>query len=365
MDPAATIPPPVPRTRVVDSARGPRDHGRSPATGSGSAVLAVFVSVLISAVLSTQAVFARPGQGSLFDRPTENVTPSEIAGQEVVERLGDSVPRDLAFTDQDGRPVVLGRFFSDGKGGKDAGGADAVPVILTFNYSSCPTLCQVQLSGLVDGLKGLGWTPGKEFRIVTIGLDPLELPSRAHQSRNKFVNDYGRKEAAAGWHFLVGNGQKAANIRKAAESVGYPYRRVEDRNEYVHPGVVVVLTPDGRIARYLYGKGGVEFPSGHIKLALIEAADGKIGSPTDRALLNELVLWCFHYDPAGKGYTLAAYRLLQAAAVLMLLVMGIGFWMLKRRERRRRAAGQSDTRPAATAEDAAGIGPAPVQTGST
>src|SRR5262249_9490247 len=150
------------------------------------------------------------------------------------------------------------------------------PVILTLNYSRCPMLCSLELNGLVTALKQLDWTAGTEFKIVTVVLDPGEKPEQARESKARYLRQYGRAGAESGWHFLTGS---EAAIRSVADSVGFSYAYNEKRNEYVHPAATILLSPDGHVARYLYG---IEYHPKTVRLSLVEAGEGKIGSSMDK-----------------------------------------------------------------------------------
>ena len=184
--------------------------------------------------------------------------PKRLEGIDVVEHLNTELPKHVEFNDEQGRRVKLGDYF-DGK----------IPVIVTLNYSGCPMLCSLILNGLVEGLKQVDWTAGKEFRIVTVSIDPAETPEISLRTKQRYVDFYGRPEAREGWHFLTGS---PANVRAVAEAVGFKYGYNEKRKEYVHPAAISLLTPGGRIARYLYG---IEFLPRTLRLSLVEASEGK------------------------------------------------------------------------------------------
>lgn len=232
--------------------------------------------------------------------------PRELEGVGVDEKPGARVPLDLAFTDESGRAVTLGQYFRPGR-----------PVLLTLNYYQCPMLCTLQLNGLVDALRELEWSPGREFEIVTVSINPLETPPLAAGKKKSYLESYGRPGAEAGWHFLVGRQTEIATL---ADAVGFRYRYNEARKEYVHTAAFMLLTPNGVVARYLYG---VMLEPRTVKLALAEASAGKLGSTTDR-----IVLMCFHYDAAAGRYVVAASRLMQAGGFLTTLALGtwLGLW---------------------------------------
>ena len=183
------------------------------------------------------AVFANPvPPGVELDR-TEP-TPKRLLGVDVRERPNQEVAKNARFTDENGRPATIADYL-DGKH----------PVILTLNYIHCPMLCGLELNALVTTLKDLKWTVGKEFRVVTVILDPHETPAQTSKAKARYVREYGRP-AADGWHFLTGSSD---SIHAVAGSVGVTYNYNEARNEYVHPASIMLLTPDGRISRYLFG----------------------------------------------------------------------------------------------------------------
>jgi protein SCO1/2 len=235
--------------------------------------------------------------------------PPELADVGVDEHLGVRLPLELPFLRHDRRPIALGEVFNRGR-----------PVILSLNYSNCPMLCSLQLNGLIDALRELDWTAGQQFDVVSVSIDPLETPQRARQTQQKYVQAYGRPGAGAGWTFLTGSER---SIRALAEVVGFRYHYVRSRGEYAHAAVFMICTADGRISRYLYG---VSFPPTTVRLALVEAGEGTIGTALDQVLL-----YCFHYDSTAGRYALAARKLMKAGGVLTLVVLGLLLARLSRR----------------------------------
>ena len=250
------------------------------------------------------------------DQPVE-----QLEGVEVTEYLGAQVPLDLTFQDEDGNVVALQDYF-DGER----------PVILTLNYYACPMLCTLQLNGLIDGLKKMEWTPGQEFEIVTVSINPTETPRMARLKKQNYIKEYERPSAAAGWHFLVG---EKPNIEALAEPLGFGYRYDEKSNQYAHAAVTYIVTPDGRISRYLYG---IVYDPQTLRLSLVEAADGEVGSSMDQILLA-----CFHFDPDAGRYSLAAFNVMRTGGLLVMLVLGItlgAHWMRERGRGRREEEGE-------------------------
>jgi protein SCO1 len=227
------------------------------------------------------------------------------------ERLNELIPGTLDFRDDRGREVTLARYFERGR-----------PVILTLNYATCPLLCQLQLEGLIRSLRDLQWNVGEEFDVLTVSIDPSETWQQAALAKKRHVQSYGRAGTAAGWHFLTGSD---SNIRQLADAVGFRYRFVEEQGEYAHTAALMICTPEGRVSRYLYG---VEYPPQTVRLSLVEAAEGKIGSTLDQVLL-----FCFHYDAEAGRYGPSARRMMQLGGfvtILVLLATLLPYWFFRR-----------------------------------
>jgi protein SCO1 len=237
--------------------------------------------------------------------------PKQLQDIGVTEHLGAQVPKDLEFIDTEGKTVTLGQYF-DGKR----------PLILTMNYSRCTMLCSPQLNGLFDALEKMKWDIGNQFTMVTVSFDPSETPERAKATKQKYLKLYGRPGAAEGYHFLTG---REKNIKKLAETVGFRYKYDPETGQYNHVAVTMILMPDGRVARYLYG---ILYDQQTIRLSLLEAGEGKSGSTLDKVLL-----FCFHYDAERGRYGLAAFRLMQIGGVLTAVIVGMMIWRFRRREK--------------------------------
>jgi protein SCO1/2 len=240
--------------------------------------------------------------------------PKELEGVGITEKLGARLPLDLSFVDESGRTVTLASYFEKGR-----------PVILTLNYYSCPMLCTLMLNGLIDGLRELKWTPGEEFEIVTVSINPLETPTLARLKKQTYMEYYDRPTAAAGWHFLTG---REREIRQLADAVGFGYAWVESRKEYAHPAVIMLASADGRIVRYLYG---VMYEPKDLRLAIAEAGEGKVGSTAE-----QILLYCFHYDADEGRYVVAASNLMRAGGLATALILGSWLLVWWRRTARRR-----------------------------
>jgi len=183
-------------------------------------------------------------------------------------------------------------------------------------------LCTLVGNGLVRGLRATAFDAGREFNVITVSFDPRDTPEKAAEMKRVYMNEYRRPGAEKGWHFLTGN---AEAIGKLTEAVGFRYRYDAESGQFAHASGIMVVTPDGRLSHYFYG---IEYGPRDLRLALIEAADRKIGSPAD-----QLLLACFHYDPSSGKYSLAVMRIIRAGGVATLLVIGVAVVMMRRRER--------------------------------
>ena len=240
-----------------------------------------------------------------------------LAGIDVIEHLGDTIPLHLTFIDDHGDSVRLERYFHQGR-----------PVILTLAYSNCPMLCTVVLNGLANGLRALAWQPGREFSIIEVSIDPLETVALAAAKKKRYTDVIGKPGAEEGWAFHVG---AESQSRALAEAVGFEYFYDEDLKQYAHPAVSFVLTEEGVISRYLYG---IEYPERDLRLALLEASEGKIGSTIDRILL-----YCYRYDPDAGGYVLFAANVMRLGGALTLVGLALFLGIYWTREARRRKHG--------------------------
>lgn len=227
------------------------------------------------------------------------------------QKLNEQLPLDLMFRNENGEPVRLGDYF-----GKK-------PVVLSLVYYQCPMLCNQVLNGMVTAFKVMAFKPGQEFEVVTVSFDPRETPALAGAKKNTYVNylpEAKRSGAASGWHFLTGD---EANIKRLTEAVGFRYHFDETTNQFAHASAIYVATPPGKLSRYFYG---IEYAPRDLRLGLIEAADNKIGSPVD-----QLLLYCYHYDPATGKYGAAVMNIMRAGGILTLIAMAAMFLVLRRR----------------------------------
>ena len=232
--------------------------------------------------------------------------PEELKGIDVIEHLNEPLPLDARFTSDAGESVALRDYF---KGDK--------PVLLQLGYNKCPMLCNLVLNGAFDGLKGVDWLPGKEFQVVSISVDPTETAALAKAKKESYLAEFERPGANLGVHFLTGSELMSKSV---ADAVGFAYRRQEN-GDYAHAAVLVLCTPDGRVSRYMYG---TKFEPADLRMGLLEASEGKIGTTLDR-----FILWCHIYDANARGYVLQARRVMSIGGLVTVLVLAGGlavFW---------------------------------------
>ena len=261
-----------------------------------------------SASLTTGAVAQDAGSGEF----TEDL-PEELVGVDIVEHLDDTLPLDLVFTDEDGEQIRLGDII-DGER----------PTILQIGYFKCPMLCNLVLNEAMDGLSGVeDLSAGTDFDLVALSINPNEGHELARVKKEGYLLEYARPGASRGFHFLTGS---AENTKALADAVGFQYR-LQDDGEYAHAAALFVITPDGRISRYLYG---VRYEPATLRFALMEGAEGRIGSTLER-----FILWCHVYDPDSGSYHLLAFRVMQLGGLATVFVMVVGVGLLWLRDRRR------------------------------
>ena len=260
---------------------------------------ALIASLLLSGMLSAQALSPLPMVPSKTSGVIPTQLPSGLRDVGIEQKLNAQIPLSLFFTDEEGRRVQLKDYF-----GKR-------PVILSFVYYDCPMLCTMVLNGLVRGLRPVSLNPGSDFEIVTVSFDSRETAPLAESKKRMYLNSYRRPSAAQGWHFLTGD---EPSIRALTRTVGFNYHWDEASQQFAHASGIMVLTPDGRISRYFYG---IEFSGRDLRLGLIDASAGKIGTAADQVLL-----YCFHYDPATGKYGVAIMNVMRLAGLVTLLLVG-------------------------------------------
>ena len=239
--------------------------------------------------------------------------PREVRDVTVVQKLGEQIPMDLPLVDSMGRKTKSGHYF-DGE----------MPTIVTLNYSNCPVLCSVQLNQLSQSLDQLDLKVGEDFRLLTVSIDPKETTQRIRETKAKYIEQLGQHPAAdEGWVFCTAR-QDA--ITRLADSLGFQYTHDEETGDYYHPAMLAFASPEGVITRYSLE---VAFPPDQLKLALVEAGNGTVGSPVD-----QFILWCFSYDPNRNSYVPQAWRIMRlggAATIGIMLAALAPYWIGRKR----------------------------------
>ena len=297
--------------------------GKAAGTGDGTMLSRSFIvaalCLLLSAFCFVPTAYCQlvpQGNSPLYSsRPYEPRAPSGLPGAlndvGIDQKLNEQLPLELTFKDEKGATVKLGDYF-----GKR-------PVVLSLVYYQCPMLCNQVLNGMVTSFRVMAFQPGQEFEVVTVSFDPRETPALAAAKKNTYVNylpEAKRAKADAGWHFLTGD---EANIKRLTDAVGFRYHFDEATNQFAHASGVFVTTPEGKLARYFYG---IEYAPRDLRLGLIEAADNKIGSSVD-----QLLLFCFHYDPATGKYGAAIMNVMRVAGIVTLVAIAGMFLVMRRR----------------------------------
>jgi protein SCO1 len=273
-----------------------------------------FLAALVFSASASAQYNGVPKNGMMTkgDLPA-GVQPADLKKVAFDQKLNAQLPLDLPFRDETGRAVVLGDYFNHGR-----------PVVVSLVYYECPMLCTLVLNGLAGAMKGMSLEPGKDYDLVTVSFNPRETPQLASAKKKTYVQRYGHAEAGTSWHFLTG---EDAAIRQLTQAVGFHYVYDEATGQYAHATGIMVATPDGRLAKYLYG---IEYSPRDLRLALVDASAGRIGSPVDR-----LLLYCYHYDPKTGKYGLVVMSLIRIGGLITMVALGAFIAVMVSRERRR------------------------------
>jgi protein SCO1/2 len=261
----------------------------------------------LSTTLSAQNMFRPP------TNPPSSVRPAALKNVGIDQKMNGSLPLDLHFRDETGRDVRLGDFFT------------TKAVIITPVYYGCPMLCTQILNGLVSGLKPVNFNAGQQYEVVAVSFDPSETPDLALKKKDNYVKRYGRAGSERGFHFLTGD---EPAIKTLTAALGFRYTYDPKSKQFAHASGLMIATPDGRISRYLYG---VDYAPRDLRLALVEASERKIGSPVD-----ELLLFCYHYDPATGKYGTVVVNFLRLTSAATVLGIAIFLTILLRQDARHR-----------------------------
>jgi protein SCO1/2 len=253
-------------------------------------------------------VCAYPAQAQAF-RPSD-MKPPILRNVGLDQKLNAQVPLDAQFRDENGQTVRLSDYFSSGK-----------PAILDLVYYQCPMLCGEGLIGLARALKGVSFTAGREFQVITISIDPTETPELARAKKKIYVERYGRAEADQGWHFLTGDKKE---IDTVASAVGFRYTYDASAKQYAHPATIVLLSPEGKVTQYY---PGIEYGPRDLKLGLVEASNRKIGS-----IIDDAVLFCYHYDAQTGKYTPAVWKAVRAGGAVTVIGLAVLIGVLIRQD---------------------------------
>jgi len=225
------------------------------------------------------------------------------------QRLGEQVPLDLPFLDETGRPVKLGSYLG------------SRPAVLVLAYYRCPMLCDMVMQAAESGLRPLSLDPGKDFDVIVASIDPADTPERAMMKKRDIVKRYSRPGTEAGWHFLTG---AKPSIERLAHAVGFQYVYDPEKQQFAHAAGIVLLTPGGKVSRYFFG---IEYPPRDLRLGLVEASGNKIGG-----LVDQVLLYCFHYDPAIGRYSAITLNIMRVAALATVIGLVLMIVLLRRRE---------------------------------
>jgi protein SCO1 len=269
----------------------------APRNDKMQSIIKCALQVAIFAVLTAAAWAQGMTQGVMS--PPANLRPPGLKHVGIEQHLNEQIPPNLTFTDESGKPVRLGDYFG------------RKPLILNLVYYNCPMLCGEVLSGLESALRVLKFDVGKEFDVLTISFDPKETPAMAAAKKAEFLKRYGRPGAATGWHFLTG---PQSSIDALTNAAGFQYEYDPKTGQFAHATAIMILTPEGKIAQYYYG---VEFAPKDLRLGLVQASQNKIGT-----IVDEVLLYCYHYDPDKGKYGAIISRILKLAAGATILLLG-------------------------------------------
>ncbi len=259
---------------------------------------------LSALLLAAGAAHARPS--SIVP---DNVMPGPLKAVHYEQRLGEQVPLDLPFRDDAGKPVKLGDYL-----GKR-------PAVRILAYYRCPMLCDMVMQAAESGLKPLSLDPGKDFEVIVASIDPTDTPERAAMKKRDIVQRYGRPGTEGGWHFLTG---PPPSIERLANAVGFQYVYDKEKDQFAHAAGIVILTPEGKVSRYFFG---IEYPPRDLRLGLVEASGNQIGG-----LVDQVLLYCFHYDPAVGRYSTVTLNIIRGASALFAVGLVLFIVLLRRRE---------------------------------
>jgi protein SCO1/2 len=275
----------------------------------GSKTLHAIPGLTLSALLLAAGGLTAAPAGAESSIVPGNTMPGPLKSVRYDQRLGEQVPLDLPFRDDEGRPVKLGDYFG------------SKPALLVLAYYRCPMLCDMVMQAAESGLKPVSLTPGKDFEVIVASIDPTDTPERAAMKKRDILKRYARPGTEGGWHFLSG---PKGSIDPLARAVGFQYVYDPKLDQFAHAAGIVLLTPEGKVSRYFFG---IEYPPRDLRLGLIEASGNKIGS-----LVDQVLLYCFHYDPVIGRYSVITLRLVRVAGLATVIGLVLFVVLLRRRE---------------------------------
>jgi protein SCO1/2 len=238
--------------------------------------------------------------------PAPSVLPADVREAGISENIGGQIPLDATFTDSSGSKISMTELFSDGR-----------PVVLVMAYYNCPMLCNLVLTGVADAVKSTPGNVGERYRIVTVSIDPSDTPESARKFSSRYVGAVGNKVKENGWRFLVGS---ESEVKRVGDAVGFRYKYLPKTKEFAHGAAIMILTPEGKVSRYLYG---IDYKPKDFKLAILEASNRRLVSTTDK-----VVMFCYAYDPNARGYALVAMNIMKLGGIVTVIVLGLAIvWL--------------------------------------
>lgn len=246
---------------------------------------------------------------------TSNGLPPALKEIGIEQRLGEQLPLDAEFRDETGKLIKLGDLFGKGR-----------PVVIAFVYYECPMLCSQVLNGLTGSLKGISFNAGKEFDVIAVSFDAAEFERSDLAATKKagYMERYGRPGTETGWHFLTGSEE---SVKAITEAAGFSFKWDEESKQFAHSAAIMVATPEGKLSRYFYG---IDYSPKDLKFGIMESAEARVGNPAE-----QLLLYCFHYDPSTGKYGLAILSLIRLGGIVTLLGMGFAGFVFWRRSKRK------------------------------
>ncbi|UCE65233.1 MAG: SCO family protein [Candidatus Zixiibacteriota bacterium] len=271
--------------------------------------------ILINAIILSISLLAGLSYAQLIEED-----PSQLRDIDVEERLNENIPLDFTFVDDSGDSVTLGDYFHHGK-----------PVVLMMGYYSCPMLCGLIMSGIVEAVNETSLKFGEDYQIVSVSIDPRETDLLASAKKKDYLKRIGVPEDHAGWMFLTGSESQSRGL---ADAIGFKYYYDESKDMYAHAAVLIILAEEGKISRYLYG---IKYESKDFRMAILEASEGKIGNTIDR-----IILYCYHYDPDAGGYVIFAGNVMRLGGTLTLAILAVFLGILWYRDRHKKATAKKE-----------------------